>query len=80
MANILKAIELQKPQEGELWRFFPDKNNTYFDCSVKLRSGCYWYYSMHITTVLDRIYEAGKNGWKVNLVYQDGGVNCERGL
>ena len=60
MANLLKAIELQDTKKDELWRFFPDKHNTYFDCSVKSGSGCYWYYSMHITTVLDRIYVAGK--------------------
>lgn len=80
MANILKSIELQDTANDVRWKFFPDKNNTYFDCSVREKTGCYWYYSMHITTVLNRIYTAGKNGWSIKLTYQDGGVDCERKL
>lgn len=71
MSNI-KRITITDPATNEIRRYFPDQRLSYWDVSVTQDRGCYWYYQMHTTTVIDQIYAAGKKGFEVKLELEGG--------
>lgn len=71
MASI-RRITITDPTTNEIRRYFPDQRLQYWDVSVTQDRGCYWYYQMYMTAVLDQIYAAGKNGKTVKLELEGG--------
>lgn len=70
--NNIKRITITDPNTNEIRRYFPDQRLSYWDVSVTQDRGCYWYYQMHTTTVIDQIYAAGKKGFEVKLELEGG--------
>lgn len=72
--SIIRSIEIHDPIKGKLVRLFPDRPLQYWDASVTEDKGVYWYYQMHLATVLDMIYTAGKEGKEVKMQYNTSDV------
>ena len=71
MSNI-KRITITDPTTHEIRRYFPDQRLQYWDASVTQDRGCYWYYQMHTTAVIDQIYAAGRKGYEVKMELEGG--------
>ena len=72
----IKRISITDPETHEIWRMFPDNHLHYWDVSVSQNRGSYWYWQMHFTAIVDKIYEAGRTGKQVKLELE-GGVDLE---
>ena len=68
--SVIKAILIEDPSISKTMTMFPDKSCTYWDVSIREKTGVYWYYQMHLTSIVDLLYRAGQNGQKVKIRYQ----------
>lgn len=67
--RIIRSIEIKDPIKQKNVRLFPDRPLQYWDASVTEQTGVYWYYQMHLHTVLSMLYDAGKAGKEVVINY-----------
>ena len=72
----IKRISITDPETHEIWRLFPDKHLHYWNVSVTQDRGSYWYWQMHFTAIVDKIYEAGRDG-KIVKLDLEGGATLE---
>lgn len=65
--SVIKKVTINR-KDGMEVRMFPNhKDLTYWDvCKSKDGSGI-WYYSMHLSTILDMLYQAGRDEEEVKL-------------
>lgn len=68
--SVLKAILIEDQSKDKIMTCFPDKQLTYWDVLIREKSGVYWYWQMHFTSIADLIYRAGINGHTVKLRYE----------
>lgn len=68
--SVIKAILIEDTSKNKIMTMFPDKHHIYWDVSIREKTGVYWYYQMHLTSVIDLIYRAGVNGQKLKIRYE----------
>lgn len=68
--SVLKAILIEDQSKDKIMTCFPDKQLTYWDVSIREKSGVYWYWQMHFISIADLIYRAGIDGQTVKLRYE----------
>lgn len=68
--SVIKAILIEDPSISKTMTMFPDNKCTYWDVSIREKTGVYWYYQMHFTSIVDLLYRAGQKGQKVKIRYQ----------
>lgn len=68
--SVLKAILIEDQSKDKTMTCFPDKQLTYWDVSIREKTGVYWYYQMHFISIVDLLYRAGQKGQKVKIRYQ----------
>lgn len=68
--SVIKAILIEDPSISKTMTMFPDNHCTYWDVSIREKTGVYWYYQMHFTSIIDLLYRAGQKGQKVKIRYQ----------
>lgn len=68
--SVLKAILIEDQRKGKTTTCFPDKQLTYWDVSIREKTGVYWCWQMHFITIVDLIYRAGIDGHTVKLRYE----------
>lgn len=69
--SVIKAVLIEDKEKEKEMRLFPDRQLLYWDVSVREKTGVYWYYQMHFTSIMDLIYKAGRDGLVVRIRYQD---------
>lgn len=76
MSQIFRVVIVSKSAEDgtpiRTTRCFPDDQHLYWDVSNSENGRSWWYYQMHLSTVLDLIYRAGLDGHKVYVEYKAG--------
>lgn len=75
--SIIKSIQIKDQSKDKTLNCFPDRQLFYWDVSVREKTGVYWYYQMHINSIMDLIYRAGRDGLLVRIRYQDEEVGKE---
>lgn len=75
--SVIKAILIEDPSISKTMTMFPDNHCTYWDVSIREKTGVYWYYQMHMTSIVDLLYRAGQKGQKVKIRYQGGAKDVE---
>lgn len=69
--SVIKSIQIKDQSKDKEMNCFPDRQLLYWDVSVREKTGVYWYYQMHFTSIMDLIYKAGRDGFIVRIRYQD---------
>lgn len=75
--SVIKSIQIKDQSKDKEMICFPDRQLLCWDVSVRERTGVYWYYQMHITSIMDLIYRAGRDGLLVSIRYQDDEIGKE---
>lgn len=64
--SVIQRITI-KEKDGSLIKMYPDQTLKFWDVSRSKDGSGIWYYSMHISTVLDMLYQAGRENCEVKM-------------
>lgn len=75
MAIKEKVIRVTIEYPDKVIRAYPDQDTLYWDYVMEDETGAVWVYQSHVTSILDMVYRAVINGYKVTLRTK-GGDDC----